>query len=117
MSMDEPNPRRLLWSKDYLEVFRMPSDSQNAGPGLQYYWHGISCFQYGMFALASERFCQAIELGFDHEYVRLLLGQANDRAVGKTVAQSHGASSEGVAGEFVRYDEAGRIMNYRGSPV
>ncbi|MBE0534077.1 MAG: glycosyltransferase [Phycisphaerae bacterium] len=80
--MANPNPRRLLWHADYAEAFAMPSSLDAIGPGSDAYWHGLACFQQGLFKEAYTCLRDALGQGFDHELVRWFLEQAHQRCTG-----------------------------------
>lgn len=94
VSVESPNPRRLLWHEDYANAFNMPMSLERKGPELEYFWHGLSCFQYGMFDLAAIKFQQAIEAGFNHDLVRWFLKKSQD--------QCSPQQKQYLADEFIR---------------
>jgi len=79
VSLDTPVPRRLLWHSDYIEAFNMPSRLDHAGAGIDHYWHGLACFQYGLFEQAQLKFQLAVDEGFDHRLVRWFLEESAEK--------------------------------------
>lgn len=103
ISVDSPNPRRLLWHEDYIDALNMPMSIERKGPGIEYYWHGLSYFQYGMFDLAHKKFQQAIEAGFDHDLVQWFLKKSED--------QYPARQTEYLADEFIRNQNSPSVQN------
>jgi ADP-heptose:LPS heptosyltransferase/glycosyltransferase involved in cell wall biosynthesis len=97
VSTDPPHPRRLLWHEDYIEAFSLPNRLDRLSPGVEYYWHGLACFQYGLFKEAQTCFERAIASQFDHDLVRWFLQQSRQKCAGPERPQQ--ASS--IAREFV----------------
>lgn len=79
VSMEQPAPRRLLWHEDYIDALSMPSMLAKVPAGVEHYWHGLACLQYGMWGRAQAAFTRAVEGGLDHELVRRLLDQASTK--------------------------------------
>jgi glycosyltransferase involved in cell wall biosynthesis/predicted SAM-dependent methyltransferase len=105
VSLDLPDPRRLLWHEDYIEACRMPSTLPRKTPALDLYWHGLSYFQYGMFEKASDKFARAIEQGLDHDLVRWFLDKARQK-VSPSVSP---AAKQILANQFIQQNKSSTL--------
>lgn len=66
VSIEEPSPRRLLWSDEMADILRLPASLRTLDASIEHLWKGLSQFQYRMFSAAREILMQAVASGCDH---------------------------------------------------
>ncbi|MCK4292792.1 MAG: glycosyltransferase [Planctomycetes bacterium] len=71
-----PRPGRLLWQDDFSEAFNVPADLERIDSSIESFWHGLACFQRGLFAEAEQELMQAVRSFCDHEQVLWYLARA-----------------------------------------
>jgi len=82
-----PRPRRLLWQEEFFEAFNVPADLERIDSSIESFWHGLACFQEGLFEEAKSRFMQAVASFCDHEQVLWYLARAADKCGDKALAE------------------------------
>ncbi|MBN1124197.1 MAG: glycosyltransferase [Sedimentisphaerales bacterium] len=69
VSMEPTDPQRLLWHEDYIPAYTIPAGFARVPDSTEFYWHGLSYFQYGQWTKALEKFQQALAGGLDHPMI------------------------------------------------
>jgi len=87
VSAQRPNPRRLLWQDDFAEAFNLPAGLKKVDSGIEHFWHGLACFQYGMFEEAKLKFLQTLQSACDHWLVLWYLAKAANECGDKALAE------------------------------
>ncbi|MHC5060097.1 MAG: FkbM family methyltransferase [Planctomycetota bacterium] len=92
VSLERPDPRRLLWQQDIDQSFNLPASLAKIDSAIEHFWHGLACFQQSMFVRAKMKFLQAVQSACDHWLVLWYLARAafesSDEPVAKKSAQA-----------------------------
>jgi len=95
VSIEEPEPKRILWEADRPQVFDVPVAGRVWPRSLDAYWHGLSLLQYGDGRAARERLEQAGRDGCDRGRIAALLDAFGTSGVA-TEADGHRAGGMAV---------------------
>lgn len=76
VSLERSKPKRLLWHEDIADALTITKTVPRINIGLEYFWHGLACWQYRMFSEAKLKFLQALQSGCDHWQVLWYLARA-----------------------------------------
>ena len=114
-----PSPRRLLWQEDFFDAFNLPADLGKIDSGIEYFWHGLACFQQGLFEQAKAKFRQAIDSGCNHWQVLWYLARSaylcGDKVLAGKMAKAvvKSAPDFGQAEDFLRQlDDAEKTLMF-----
>ena len=91
VSVQRPQPHRLLWHNDYNQAFNMSASLPKINSAIEHFWYGLACLQHGMFEQAKLKFLEAIHAKCDHWIVLWYLAKA-----------AYGAGDKNLAGEAAR---------------
>jgi len=108
VSTETPNPRRLLWQEDLLEVFNLPADLERVDTGIESFWHGLAYFQRGFFQEAKEKFQQAVQSHCNHWQVLWYLAKAAYQCGDKALAEQ---TAKGVLKLAPNLSQAKDLLN------
>jgi len=95
-----PRPGRLLWQDDFSEAFNVPADLERIDSSIENFWHGLACFQQGLFAEAEQKLMQAVKSFCDHEQVLWYLARAADKCGDGALAEKAATAVVRLAPDF-----------------
>ncbi|UCG46527.1 MAG: glycosyltransferase [Phycisphaerales bacterium] len=87
VSPEIPNPRRLIWDEGILAPLDLPNQLERVDSSIESFWHGLACFQHGLFKEAQGAFIQALRSGCDHWQVLRYLAKASQMGGDEVTAQ------------------------------
>ncbi len=106
VSTEIPRPRRLLWQEDFVEAFSLPFNLEKIGQGIEYFWHGLACFQQGLFEKAKFGFFLVIKSSScDHWSVLWYLAKAAHKCGDKPLAEKAARAVTKLAPNFIEAKE------------
>ena len=115
VSTEIPRPQRLLWQEDFVEAFSLPFNLEKIGQGIEYFWHGLACFQQGLFEQAKFAFFLVIKSSScDHWCVLWYLAKAVHKCGDNTLAEKAAVAVTKLAPNFIEAKEF--LQKLRGMP-
>lgn len=70
VSVEEPTPRRLLWSDEMADILQIPASVRTPDASIEHLWKGLAQLQYGQGSAARDSLMRITSWGCDHPLVR-----------------------------------------------
>ncbi len=98
ISMETPEPRRLMWQEDLMDALNLPVALQELNSSIEHFWHGLSLMQQNMFEKAVSNMFQAVQSGCKHQVVLKYIEKAAIQSGDKTLIENTAKVIQPTAG-------------------
>ncbi|HEG43174.1 MAG TPA: glycosyltransferase [Phycisphaerales bacterium] len=98
VSMETPDPRRLMWQDEMIDALNLPLALQELNSSIEPFWHGLSLMQHNMFDKAALTILQSVQSGCQHQVVLKYLKEAVIQSGEKTLAENVAKALQSMAG-------------------